>query len=310
MTYPGSRSVTLVSKRFRRLFYELAPPSIIGSEFELSQFLASKHALLQRVAPLVAEFVVRKPYPEQLTWQLDGSGGHRPLAAFLQQLPPSLTALDLQLQSTLPLQAGQAMQQLAALRSLSLNDVQAADMLPAVLQRMPQLEQLQCSMRSCPDGLASSVCQLSGLTSLFLLVLQGSVPSVQRLTRLSQLRGLTLHQRARLRPPPPSAFPCLQSYEFSADLDGGVEVRWRAAKQPRSKQQHGRSAQRRRGCNRHLLCQLIGHLHAVLPPHTPLLLTLLSACCPPFGCSSLAACCAGAASCGMPRSLGASTPLP
>ncbi|PRW51127.1 S-phase kinase-associated 2 [Chlorella sorokiniana] len=149
-------AVTLVCKRFCRLFYKqpgpwrsfkVAPPSRIGSSAELAQHLEAKQALLQRVAPLVREFAVCRPYLQLHPWFLDGSSGQRPLADFLQLLPHSLAALSLlPYVHPLPRETVQLLQPLTALHSLCLAQLSSAEGLPTVLQRLPRLEQLECGL--------------------------------------------------------------------------------------------------------------------------------------------------------------------
>lgn len=91
-----------MSTRFRRLFYE--QPSLWRSLTvvepqdgpSMRRQLEAKLALLQRVAPLVSAFRVEQTHEQPGSgWDLDGSGSHPPLSAFLQLLPSSLTALEL-----------------------------------------------------------------------------------------------------------------------------------------------------------------------------------------------------------------------
>lgn len=204
-----SRYVTAVNKRLRRLFFE--QPSLWCSlqlpTLTTSEQLEAKLALLRRVAPLLSAFTVEPNSWQGSEWNLDGSSGHLPLTAFLQLLPPSLTALALGTRADpleLPPATVQLLRPFTALRSLSLHCLMEAGALPAALQHMPHLEQLDCRVQRSPD--------------------------LQPLTQLSQLRRLQLRDcggsvDSGLRPPVLAALPQLEHFEVESFSQELVEVR-------------------------------------------------------------------------------------
>lgn len=189
--------------------------------------LEAKLALLQRVAPLVSAFRVEQTHEQPGSgWNLDGSGSHPPLSAFLQLLPSSLTARELDTMQ-LPPPTVQLLRRFTALRSLSLHSLVEATTLPAALLCTPRLEQLNCSMQRCPD--------------------------LEQLTQLSQLRHLDLWEFGAagngLQPPTLAALPQLEGFQLrswgdrvkvrapagcavGSDMRGcEIDVRFRAAGQ-------------------------------------------------------------------------------
>ncbi|PRW05792.1 cytosolic phosphoglucose isomerase isoform A [Chlorella sorokiniana] len=191
------RHVTAVNKRMRRIFFE--QPSI-WRNLQLAPMpsreqLEAKLALLRHVAPLVSAFAVTPTLWQGSSWNLNGGGGHPPLAAFLHLLPPSLTALALGTRDRpleLPPGTVQLLQPFTALRSLSLHGLLEADGLPAVLLGMQHLQQLDCKMERCPD--------------------------VRQLTQLTQLSQLQLRDSggSGLEPPALTACPQLEHFELES----------------------------------------------------------------------------------------------
>ncbi|PRW05801.1 leucine rich repeat domain containing [Chlorella sorokiniana] len=199
--------VTLVSRRFQRLFYQ---QSSLWRSFTVHvrqprtrERLEARLALLRRVAPHVTAFAVL-PANERQGITLDGSNGQPRLIDLLQPLPPSLTALELGnegLPLQLPPQTARLLQPFTAVRSLNLQILADAGDLVAVVQLMPKLEELSCSMQHCPD--------------------------LQQLTRLTQLRHLYLRDSGSagggVRPPTLSALPQLEEFQLHS-WSGRVEL--------------------------------------------------------------------------------------
>jgi len=199
-----SYSITLVCKRFRRLFYEQPGPWRCF-EVELARspkpdgYPAAKLALLRRVAPHAQEFVVCGDYGER-SWD-------RPPASFLRLLPSSLVALEVRLDGAVPPAAAQLLHRLPDLRSLCLQGYTLPKDRPEARECLAGPKQLEIGVEECfdPDRVMAAIAQLGSLTQL-LVFTEGS---------------------AHLRPPAPAAFPRLEAFKFYSVCQWTpAKVRW------------------------------------------------------------------------------------
>ncbi|KAL4422885.1 hypothetical protein ABPG75_009082 [Micractinium tetrahymenae] len=239
-------SLTLVNKRFHRLFYSeptlwraltLAP----GPAPVVAAWLASKHALLRRVAGLVSQLTVLDHEVDDESagadatvgaWQLAGEGpGALPLAAFFDLLPRPEALRTLALGCNSPLDAAALHQALRfpRLQDLSLTAIMLPHETPSILARLPvaHLRRLTCRSLFLPEGIVEAIAQqLTGLTSLDLRSFTALPGDLQALTRLVSLRQLTLWEkndggdfaeddRQDMCPPEPASLPALESFEYS-----------------------------------------------------------------------------------------------
>jgi hypothetical protein len=242
--------VTLVSKRWRRLFYAepslwrrftLRPPA--GADADAA-WQPTKNAQLARVAGLVAELDVfdlstaAGAGDPAAAARWDVSNPQWGLAAFLRLLPrDNLTVLHITVNRQ------QISEHLAAaalgfpqLLTLELGLVQLPRNVAALLRQLPRLQRFVYHSGPLPAAVVDSLLQLSTLTSLELHSAE-PLPPLQQLTRLTSLRSLKLSEhdeRAEgeaLEPPAPAALPCLESFHFhsiSEDHAGLQERHWLA----------------------------------------------------------------------------------
>lgn len=240
-------SLTLVSRRWHEAFYtepslwrtfRLAPSRIEGMG---AAALHAKLALLRRVAALVEEMEVRDSTEtdnRRLTrWNLVGGNGSPPLTSFLTLLVPGqLLALSIECAAYMLPAALWPPGQFTQLQSLNLTTAHMADNPAAYLAHLPQLCDLSLKGAMLGGGTVEAAAHCSRLTSLRLAAyLLASTPQqLQQLSRLASLVHLSLLeddiwygrleqaavQQARLRgpmrPPPPAAFPALQTYSLSS----------------------------------------------------------------------------------------------
>lgn len=217
-------SVTLVSKRWHRLFlshpplwrsFELHDGASALSADQRAAWAAAKHRLLRCVGPLVRSFAAVELDPQQM----GGSSGLQ-LPDFVHCLSPA--ALEtVSYTVTEPLTDGMmaALLRFPRLRSLSIIGAEEWPLNATwVLRQLDALEGLQSNPCTLPPD---ALCALpSTLTHLQLHTFDAPLPDCRQLERLTRLRCLRLTEELSsatgMLLPSAAAFPHRRQAEFCA----------------------------------------------------------------------------------------------